>query len=67
MLKLRLAAAPVDGAANTSLVTLLAKEFGVRKNAVTILRGAASRVKQVYIEGDGTKLGARLKTVGGPA
>lgn len=67
MLKLRVAAAPVDGAANTSLVALLAKAFGVRKSAVTILRGATSRIKQVYIEGDRANLGTRLKTMGGPA
>jgi len=67
MLKLRVAAVPAGGAANASLVTLLAREFGVRKSAVTILRGAASRIKHVHIEGDEAKLAARLKTIGGPA
>jgi uncharacterized protein (TIGR00251 family) len=50
-LKVRLAAAPVDGAANEELVRLLAKEYGVPKSAVEIVGGFASRRKMVRIRG----------------
>lgn len=48
-LKIRLAAAPVDGAANEELIKLLAKEFGAAKSDVKILRGQTSKIKQVSI------------------
>ncbi len=50
-IKVRLAAPPVDGAANEELVRLLAKEYGVRKDAIEILGGLASRRKTVRIRG----------------
>jgi uncharacterized protein len=64
LLKIRVAAAPEDGRANDSLVGLLAREFKVPKSAVTILRGAGARVKQVHISGDGAQLAARLERTG---
>lgn len=48
-LRVRLTAAPADGAANSALVKLLAKALGVPKGAVTIVSGAASRHKQLRI------------------
>lgn len=48
-LKIRLAAAPVDGRANAELVAFLAQEFGVRREDVQILRGDAARRKVVRI------------------
>jgi uncharacterized protein (TIGR00251 family) len=57
--KVRLAAPPVDGAANTELVKLLAKSLGVNKNSVEITSGVASRNKIVRIYGlDDTRLQA---------
>ena len=50
-LKVRLAAPPVDGAANDELVRFLAEAFGVPRRQVTIVSGAASRAKRVRIEG----------------
>lgn len=50
-LKVKLNSPPVDGAANTELVKLLAKEFDVSKNQVEILSGATSKSKQVKISG----------------
>ncbi len=41
----RLTAAPVEDAANTSLITLLSKAFNVSKNKITIFRGNHSRKK----------------------
>jgi uncharacterized protein (TIGR00251 family) len=41
---------PVDGKANEELIALVAKQFGCRKSAVSIRRGASSRTKLVRIE-----------------
>ena len=50
-LRLRVSAAPVDGAANEAVVALLATELGVRRRAVTLTGGASSRYKRCHIEG----------------
>lgn len=50
-LRARLAAPPVDGAANAALVELLAARLGVPRRAVSIVRGATSRTKTVAIAG----------------
>ena len=50
-LKIRIAAPPVDGAANAELIRVLAKRFGAAKNAVEITGGHASKHKQVRISG----------------
>jgi len=50
-LKLRIAAPPVDGAANAELIKLLSKMFDVPKSSVEILSGQTSKVKQVKIAG----------------
>lgn len=46
-----LKAPPVDGKANSELVALVAKRFGVAKSAVTIKSGAGARLKLVSIAG----------------
>jgi uncharacterized protein (TIGR00251 family) len=51
ILLVRLAAAPVDGAANDALVECLAAFFGRPKRAVSIVAGDRSRHKRVSIEG----------------
>jgi len=51
MLKVKLTAPPVDGAANDQLIELLAEKYGVSKSNITILRGATSRRKTVKIMG----------------
>jgi uncharacterized protein (TIGR00251 family) len=50
-LKVRLAAPPVDGAANDALVVLLAEELGVPRRSVRIVSGTASRSKTVEVDG----------------
>jgi uncharacterized protein (TIGR00251 family) len=50
-LKIRLAAPPVDGKANTALLLFLSQVFKVPKDAVVLLRGHSSRQKQVQIKG----------------
>ena len=47
---MRLASPPVDGRANEELVRWLAKELGVPRSAVTLLRGQTSRSKQLRID-----------------
>ncbi|HEU5358352.1 MAG TPA: DUF167 family protein [Gemmatimonadales bacterium] len=49
--KVRLAAPPVDGAANDELVRFLARTLGVPSGAVTIVAGASGRRKQVMVAG----------------
>ncbi|HEX8195438.1 MAG TPA: DUF167 domain-containing protein [Pyrinomonadaceae bacterium] len=50
-LKIRLAAPPVEGAANDELIKALAKYFDVNKSAVEIASGATSKTKQIRIAG----------------
>lgn len=47
----RLAAAPVDGAANDALIAFLSATFDRPKRDVSILSGATSRDKRVAIAG----------------
>ncbi|RYE03584.1 MAG: DUF167 domain-containing protein [Sphingomonadales bacterium] len=52
----RLAAPPVDGAANEALIALVARAFGVGRRAVSVMTGETSRLKRLYIAGDATEL-----------
>jgi len=48
-LKIRIAAPPVDGAANAELIKLLAKTFEVSKSEIEITSGQTSKTKQIKI------------------
>lgn len=50
-LKIRIAAPPVDGAANAALVDFLKKAFAVPAAQVVVKRGASGRRKVVEISG----------------
>jgi uncharacterized protein (TIGR00251 family) len=50
-IKIRLAAPPVDGAANSALVEFVAKELGIAKSRVRITAGLTSRRKTVEVDG----------------
>jgi uncharacterized protein len=50
-LKIRLTAAPVDGAANDALIRVLADALGIARSAVRIVSGASSRGKVVEVDG----------------
>lgn len=50
-LKVRLAAPPVEGAANEALVKFLAERLGARARDVEILSGHTSRMKTVRVSG----------------
>jgi uncharacterized protein YggU (UPF0235/DUF167 family) len=51
VLRLRVAAAPVDGQANEAIERLLASALGIARARVWVVRGASSRDKIVEIEG----------------
>jgi uncharacterized protein len=50
-LRVRLAAPPVDGAANAALVELLASALSLHRREVVILRGQSGRRKAVLLVG----------------
>lgn len=50
-IKVRVAAPPIDGAADKALTAFIAKRLGVRKSVVRILRGETSRQKVIEVEG----------------
>lgn len=50
-LRVRIAAPPVDGAANDELVRLLAGAFRVPRNAIEITAGQTSKLKTVRVAG----------------
>ena len=50
-LRVRIAAAPVEGAANRELIKVLAKSFKLPQNAVEIVSGANAKNKIVRIRG----------------
>ena len=50
-LRIRLAAPPVDGAANEELVRTLAQAFQVSRGAVEIVTGRNSKSKRISIKG----------------
>lgn len=50
-LKIKVAAPPVDGAANEELMRFVAERLGVRASSVSLLKGASSRQKVLLIKG----------------
>ena len=59
-LRVRIAAAPVDGAANEAVVRTLALAFKVSRGAVRITAGRTSKIKQVSVRGVGPEVLAEL-------
>jgi len=51
MLKIKVSAAPERGKANEHLRKFLAKQLGIKKNAVSIISGENSPVKHVQVSG----------------
>lgn len=50
-LRVRVGAAPVDGAANEAVIAVLAEALGVARRSVRIVSGTASRTKVVEVDG----------------
>lgn len=61
-LRIKLAAPPVNGAANEELIRVLAKTFNVSRSAVTILSGHTGKVKQISIKARTNEVAARLSS-----
>lgn len=51
VLKVRLSAPPVDGAANSELIKVLARAFGVSRRQIDIVSGQTSKTKRIRITG----------------
>jgi uncharacterized protein len=61
-IKIRVAAPPVDGAANDELIRFLARRFSIPSTSVQIHSGAGGRHKRVLVKGATAQLVmARLK------
>lgn len=52
VLKVRVAAAAADGAANAAVLALLAKALGLPRSALRIASGETARVKRIEIAGE---------------
>ena len=50
-LRVRIAAPPVDGAANEELIRTLARALGVKRGAIEITAGHTSKTKQLRVTG----------------
>lgn len=62
-LKARVRAAPEDGKANAALEALIAKALGAAKSAVSVSRGAKSRLKTIDVSGDPQDLLSRAQAL----
>jgi uncharacterized protein len=51
VLRARVAAPPIEGAANQALVRLISQELGVARSSVRLIAGAAGRHKLLVVEG----------------
>jgi uncharacterized protein len=61
VVKIRVRAIAEGGEANRAVVELLAKALGIPKARVRVLSGVTSRLKQIAVDGDPTKLGDALR------
>ncbi|HXY19470.1 MAG TPA: DUF167 family protein [Gemmatimonadales bacterium] len=59
-LRIRVAAPPVEGAANDELTRFLARTLRLPRAAVTVTAGAAGRRKTILAEGIGAQAALRL-------
>jgi uncharacterized protein (TIGR00251 family) len=50
-LRIRIAAPPVEGAANDAIIEFLSKRLKVRKSDIQIMSGASGRRKRVLVRG----------------
>jgi uncharacterized protein YggU (UPF0235/DUF167 family) len=61
-LRVEVTAVPEDGRANEAVIRLLASALGVRRSAVTVKQGAASRSKRIEVDGlDDAELKQRIQ------
>ncbi|MEX1050332.1 MAG: DUF167 family protein [Gemmatimonadales bacterium] len=50
-IKMRIAAPPVDGAANVELIGFLARRLRVPKSSITLVTGETGRTKRIRVAG----------------
>jgi uncharacterized protein (TIGR00251 family) len=62
-LKVRVRAAPTQGAANAALIALIARATGVPKRDVSLIAGSSARVKRLRIAGAPGALCAALEQI----
>lgn len=60
LLKLRLVAPPVEGAANEALIAFLAKTLSLRKADISIRSGETGRIKILHLAGDSAAILRKL-------
>ncbi len=60
VLLIRLAAPPVDGAANKALIAFLAKALAIPKSTITIRSGETARQKMLFLAGDSEAIASKL-------
>jgi uncharacterized protein len=65
VLRVKVRAPAVDGAANAALVRLLADALDVSPGAVRLVAGQAGRIKRLRIDGRGTELASILEKIVG--
>jgi hypothetical protein len=65
ILKVRVRAAPEDGAANEGVRRLVAKALGLPASAVTLEAGATARLKTFLIAGEGEALARAIAALTG--
>jgi uncharacterized protein (TIGR00251 family) len=51
VLAVRIAAAPVEGAANAAMLKMIARRLGLPPSSVTLVSGARARIKVIEIAG----------------
>ncbi|MEC4677085.1 MAG: DUF167 domain-containing protein [Nitrospirota bacterium] len=51
VLKVKLTAPPVDGAANEQLIRIISEATGIKKSGIRIIRGLSSKRKVIEIKG----------------
>ncbi|MBY0299193.1 MAG: DUF167 family protein [Methylobacterium sp.] len=65
VLKVRVRAAPADGAANAAIRDVLREVLGCPAGSIVLAAGASARAKLFRIAGDGEALAARLAAAAG--
>jgi uncharacterized protein YggU (UPF0235/DUF167 family) len=63
VLKVRVRAAASEGEANAALIKLIAKTLGVAARDVSLVAGAAARLKRLKVSGSGAALAATLEKI----
>lgn len=61
--KLRIAARPVEGQANSEVCEFIARHFGVSKSSVAVTHGVTGRSKTVKISGNPSLLAAAAEAL----